>query len=661
MARRRGWFSEQVLLLIAVPLLAVTPVAVATAASVVGVLGVAPPSHVLTINDVSVTEGDSGTTLAIFTVTLSDPSSVTASVQYSTANGTATAGSDYVAKSGTLTFSPGTTSQTISVTVINDTTAEPDETFFVKLFNATNATIADGQGQGGQGTIQNDDPAFSIDPSGSPNPVDSGGTVDLSVTATDTLGHSLNYSWTASCPTLQTNGTFDKPGLQNPTWTPPSNTTGGLQSCAIQVVVSDGTGLTKTGTYSQWVQPIVDDLAITGGPSGSPNPVDSGGTVDLSVTAKDILGHSLNYSWTASCPTLQTNGTFDKPGLQNPTWTAPSNTTGGLQSCAIQVVVSDGTGLTKTGTYSQSVQPIDLPIATITSLGSGGRANSLAIGSDGLPIISYWDDVNDYLVVRHCVDVVCSSANIRIVDSQGVVGAATSIAIGADGLPVIAYRDDTNGDLRVAHCADVSCREANLITVDNDRNDVATTVSMAIGADGLPVIAYRDLTNFDLRVAHCDDAACIRVTLTTVDRQGDVGDSTSIAIGADNLPVISYRDGTNGDLKVAHCNDAVCATAFITTVDSTGNVGFDTSIAIGTDGLAVIAYRDSTNGDLKVAHCDDAICSEAAITAVDNQGVVGLYTSIAIGEDKLPVISYYDLIKKVLKVAHCNNPKCTGP
>ena len=78
-------------------------------------------------------------------------------VNYATADGTATAGSDYTAASGTLTFAPGETDARPSPsTVLGDTLlAEADETFTVNLCGATNATIADGQGTG---TITDDDP-----------------------------------------------------------------------------------------------------------------------------------------------------------------------------------------------------------------------------------------------------------------------------------------------------------------------------------------------------------------------------------------------------------------------------------------------------------------------------------------------------------------------
>src|SRR5439155_24464914 len=81
-------------------------------------------------------------------------SSQTVTVDFTTADGTATAGSDYIAVSGTLSCPPGTTTTNVSVRVIGDTIQETDEFFSVRLTNAVNATIARGQGQG---AIRNDD------------------------------------------------------------------------------------------------------------------------------------------------------------------------------------------------------------------------------------------------------------------------------------------------------------------------------------------------------------------------------------------------------------------------------------------------------------------------------------------------------------------------
>ena len=116
------------------------------------------PLPSISINDVTVTEGNTGMVNAIFTVSLSSASNQTVTVNFTTADGTATAGSDYVANSGSVTFNPGETSKPTSVAIIGDTVVEANETFFVNLTIATNATIAKGQGVG---TIVNDDsPVF---------------------------------------------------------------------------------------------------------------------------------------------------------------------------------------------------------------------------------------------------------------------------------------------------------------------------------------------------------------------------------------------------------------------------------------------------------------------------------------------------------------------
>ena len=111
----------------------------------------------ISVNDISVAEGNSGTNQMAFTVLLSAASTQTVTVSFSTSNGTATAGSDYVTvPATTLTFNPNETSKTVNVTINGDTTVEPDETLNLNLSNPTNATISDSQGIG---TITNDDAA----------------------------------------------------------------------------------------------------------------------------------------------------------------------------------------------------------------------------------------------------------------------------------------------------------------------------------------------------------------------------------------------------------------------------------------------------------------------------------------------------------------------
>jgi aryl-phospho-beta-D-glucosidase BglC (GH1 family) len=121
----------------------------------------AAPQPTLTVSDVSVTEGNSGTSNALFTVSLSAASAQPVVVAYATANDTATAPSDYTARSGTLTFAAGSTAaQVITVPIVGDTTVEASETFRLNLSNAIGAALA--RTFGVATIVDNDQPAGGV-------------------------------------------------------------------------------------------------------------------------------------------------------------------------------------------------------------------------------------------------------------------------------------------------------------------------------------------------------------------------------------------------------------------------------------------------------------------------------------------------------------------
>ena len=103
--------------------------------------GVLPPAPTLSISDVTVAEDAGAATLG---VSLSGPTAQTVTVAYSTADATATAGSDYTADAGTVTFAPGDTSETITIPITDDDTDEPNEKFTVTVTDSTFVAIADG-------------------------------------------------------------------------------------------------------------------------------------------------------------------------------------------------------------------------------------------------------------------------------------------------------------------------------------------------------------------------------------------------------------------------------------------------------------------------------------------------------------------------------------
>ncbi len=148
------------------------------------------PTPSLSVSNASVSEG--GT--ANFTVSLSAAGSSTITTQYATSSAGSASSNDFSARSGTLTFSAGQTSKTVSVPTIEDSAVESNETFYLDLSNPSGATIADGRGVG---TIVNDDnapapPSITI----SNASANEGGslTFTVSLSASYTSSISVNYA-----------------------------------------------------------------------------------------------------------------------------------------------------------------------------------------------------------------------------------------------------------------------------------------------------------------------------------------------------------------------------------------------------------------------------------------------------------------------------------
>ncbi|HEX9965409.1 MAG TPA: Calx-beta domain-containing protein [Allosphingosinicella sp.] len=115
-----------------------------------------PPTPVASVADAAIAEGNSGVRYLTFTVSLSFAPTGPVTIDYATSDGTATAGSDYLAVSGQVSFAAGETVKTVSVPVVGDSVVEASETLTLTLSNATGATIGD---SAGQGTITNDEVA----------------------------------------------------------------------------------------------------------------------------------------------------------------------------------------------------------------------------------------------------------------------------------------------------------------------------------------------------------------------------------------------------------------------------------------------------------------------------------------------------------------------
>lgn len=286
-------------------------------------------------------------------------------------------------------------------------------------------------------------------------------------------------------------------------------------------------------------------------------------------------------------------------------------------------------------------------VTTINNL--GGSQAFVVIGSDGLPIISF---LSQGLTVVHCGNVVCNAGNtITVVDSATSVGAASSMSIGSDGLPLISYGGYyPNSGLRVAHCSNVACTSATINIVDS-AGGLGT--SLTFGTDGLPLISHL-AQGASLRVTHCGDATCTPASASTVDLGYASSGPTSLAIGSDSLPVISYTTyASQLLLTLVHCGNGTCTSGNTTTnVAPAGGNGQFYSLVIGPNGFPLIA---GNYGELRLIRCGSVDCSTGNVSG--NLTVSGTQkTAIAIGSDGFPVMTYGYGVE--MRSLHCGDPAC---
>ena len=250
------------------------------------------PESTLSINDITVTEGDAGTKNATFTVTRSGDQTLVSTVNFATANDTATQPSDYASTSGTLTFAAGETKKTVTVSVNGDTEDESDETFFVDLSTAVNATISDSRGVG---TIIDDDYTPQANDDGSAaNPItlveDDPNGVTTDVLANDTgLG---DTPITVEVTTTPSKGTATVNADKTITYKPKANENG---PDTYRYTVTDSDGQTSTARVYLQITPVNDAPLAQNGSATTEE--DTSKLITLS--ANDVDGDSLSYKVTS--------------------------------------------------------------------------------------------------------------------------------------------------------------------------------------------------------------------------------------------------------------------------------------------------------------------------------------------------------------------------
>ena len=356
----------------------------------------APPE--LKITDVTLAEGNAGTALATFTISYGGSGTSGVSVDYATGDETATAGSDYVATSGTAILpSSGCKCTTMSVTINGDSTVEANETFEVNLSNPVGKGITDGQGIG---TITNDDlPSASID---DPSVAENGGTMTFTVSLdqaapfASTIGYSTaagtatagsDYSGVANnltIPAGQTSGTINVPILDDTIYE--GNETLFMNLSAVSgVAIGDNQGTGTIVENDALPNITVDDptVAENSGPMTFTISLDAAAAVPVQVdyaTSDNTATAGSDYAGktgTATIPAGSTSTTVDVPITDDSIYEGDETLNLNL-SGAVNGAISDAQGQ---GTITENDPAPTISIDSPT-VGEGGGTLTFTISID---------------------------------------------------------------------------------------------------------------------------------------------------------------------------------------------------------------------------------------------------------------------------------------
>lgn len=314
---------------------------------------------------------------------------------------------------------------------------------------------------------------------------------------------------------------------------------------------------------------------------------------------------------------------------------------------------------------------------SITTPDAGGDVTHVSVQLDaaGFPVVAYRDQQVAVLKLLHCNDRDCAGGDesITVADANGDSGYDVALDLDGDGFPVIAHHESPLNNFRLVRCNDADCagNDETSTVVEAGGGGIGQVTGRApdliIDADGLPAIAY--LSGQNAILMRCNDASCAGGDELTASfpARGDV----SLALDAGGNPVLAFtRIGSpTAELRIAHCDDAACqggGESETTPLAGTGigpylQTSFQTSLRLNASGHPVVAFTSVGAPDLTILVCNDVDCAgggDESVATVDVAGFVGLYPSAVIGTDGHPVVSYYDGSRSDLKVIRCGSPDC---
>ena len=456
----------------------------------------------LSISSPQVTEGDSGSKNLTYTASLTAAGTRQVTVNYADAGtGTATSGTDYTAiTGGTLTFSVGTTSQDITVSVTGDTTVEPHETVVVSLSNASGATILTAAGTG---TITNDDGASSVSVS-SLSVAEASTAIRFTVTLSAARSESVRVTWWDTGEGTATEGRdystrYRSPGSAWLTFSPGevSKTTDqiwvrtdALEESDETIIVAaseaaDGTGrVTGTATIEDDDGPSlsISSPRVTEGDSGSKN-------LTFTVTLNPASSRQVTVDWAEGIGGTATSGT-DYTAITGGTLTFAAGTTSRTFDVSVTGDTTDEADETVVVTLSNAANAM---ISTATGTGTitdNDAAPSLFIDS---PRVTEGDSGSRNLTFKVTLSA-ASGKQVTVDWAEETGGTATSgtdyTAITGGTLTFAVGTTSQTFDVSVTGDTDEEPNETVVVTLSNAANATIPTAAgtgTIVNDDGVTV------------------------------------------------------------------------------------------------------------------------------------------------------------------------------
>jgi large repetitive protein len=559
------------------------------------------------INDVALVEGNSGTSTAQFTISLTATHTLPVTVNYATADDSATVyDNDYTMSSGQVIIPAGRLNTIASVVINGDTTFEPNEFFFVNLFAPVNAAFNDNQGRG---TILNDDSADIL-----PNAIDDSVTTneDTSIT-TNVLANDIstgNAPFTITA-THGTKGTTTVNPDNTITYMPNPDQNG---FDSYTYTITDADLDTDTATVSVIIT-SVDDV---------PDAVDDAATTGEDAFALvDVLSNDSGLGdggITLAINTQATNG-IASVGPGNSITYTPNPDFNGIDSFVYQI--SDGNGGLATATVLVTVTPVNDPPSAIDDIITTNEDTTETVNvlfndtdEEGPVTISSIDTPSHGTAVQSGTDSIAYTPNANyfgsdsftytIVDSEGApVTATVSVTIlSVNDIPTAmpdAYSTDEDQALVVAiprileNDSDVETTTLTAILVDNTLQGTLT-----LSTDGsfiyTPNANYFGSDSFTYRASDGEDTSNITTVTITINSINDlpiaVDDTATTTQNTPvTLPVLGNDSDIEGVLSILSIESSTSGTASvnpdntITYLPSLGFFGTDSFLYTITDGV----------------------------------------------------------------------------